>query len=488
MDKIYLVLPKTIGTINPDIYGVFAEHIGGVIYDGIWAPDTKDNINGFRRPIIEKMKQARIPLVRWPGGCFAEIYDWRDGIGPREERPTRINFWHYRDGRYESNQVGTDEFMDFCRLCDAQPYFAANITSVTPLDIRDWIDYCNSPAGTTVMAKLREQNGHREPYNVKLWGVGNETWGDGGDMTPESYAMEYRRYVTVMNNASRGLELIASGANCFDYGWTRRMLETLDKSRRLMSGMSFHYYCGGAGDPLTFSDAQWYELLAKAGRMQELVERHWAAVVSYGMEKQGKLVIDEWGCWHPEGSGPSRGSNLFEQQSTMRDAAVSAHTLNIFNNNCEKIRLATVAQLVNNLHALFLSGGENCITTPTYHVFDMYKNHQGGQAVEIIAECTSCAEGVPGVSVSASVKGGKLTVTAANLSAEKDVTVKLVPFGGALGGQAEITILGDGDVRAHNTFDVPDRVKPVTKAVSSFDGTVEIPRGGIAAVCVKVEK
>ena len=193
MDKIYLVFPKKLGTIAPNIYGVFAEHIGGVIYDGIWAPDTKDNVEGFRREIIEKMKAAKIPLVRWPGGCFAEIYDWKDGIGPRENRPVRVNWWTGHDGRYEPNEVGTDEFMRFCELVNAEPYIAANITTTTPLNIRDWVDYCNSPAGTTTMAKLREENGHKEPYNVKLWGVGNETWGGGGDMTPEYYAMDYRR-------------------------------------------------------------------------------------------------------------------------------------------------------------------------------------------------------------------------------------------------------------------------------------------------------
>ena len=188
MDKIYAVLPEKIGTISPLIYGVFSEHIGGVIYDGIYVgEDAKvENVHGFRKFIIDKIKEAGIPLIRWPGGCFAEIYDWRDGIGPKDERPVRINWWTVNDHRYEPNQVGTDEFMDFCRMCDAEPYFAANITTTTPLDIRDWIDYCNSPAGTTSMAKLREKNGHKEPYGVKYWGVGNETWGGGGNMTPES--------------------------------------------------------------------------------------------------------------------------------------------------------------------------------------------------------------------------------------------------------------------------------------------------------------
>ncbi len=487
MDKIYLVLPKTIGTVAPEIYGVFAEHIGGVIYDGIWCGDDAPNIRGFRKEIIDKVRQARIPLIRWPGGCFAEIYDWRDGIGPVDQRPTRINWWNSYDNRYEPNSVGTDEFLDFCSLCGSEPYIAANITSTTPLNIRDWIDYCNSPAGTTTMAKLREANGHKEPYNVKLWGVGNETWGGGGNMTPEYYAMEYRRYSEIMNNASRGLELIASGANAFDYHWTRKMLEVLDKSGRHMHGMSFHYYCGAAGDVTAFTDGEWYELLGKASRMQELIDRHWAGVVSYGMEKQGKLCIDEWGCWHPEGSGPSKGANLFEQQSTIRDAAVSALTLNIFNNNCDKIKLATVAQLVNNLHALFLSASEHCICTPTYHIFDMYKEHQGGRAIETVTECGVVPGEMPQLSASASVKDGMLTLTVCNLSADRDAEVQLVPFGGTLGDMAEITVLGDGDIRAYNTFEEPERVKPAMSE-SAFHGVLEIPRGAIAAVRMKISE
>ncbi len=482
MDTIYLVPQKKLGKISEDLYGVFAEHIGGVIYDGIWVgEDSKaENIRGFRKKIIDKLKEADIRLIRWPGGCFAELYDWRDGIGPVEDRPVRINVWTKRDGRYEPNRVGTDEFLDFCELCEAKPYIAANITTTTPLDIVEWIDYCNSPADTTTLAKLREKNGRREPYNVKLWGVGNETWGGGGNMTPQTYAMEYRRYSEVMHDMAHGLELIGSGANCFDYSWTRGFLDVFQSSSKHMSGLSFHYYCGAAGDPLAFTTEEWYQLLGKASRMQELIERHYAAAVGYGLEKYAKLCIDEWGCWHPEGSGPSKGFNLFEQQSTMRDAMVTALTLNIFNNNCEKIRLATVAQLVNNLHALFLSGGEICICTPTYHVFDLFKNHHGGEAIEAIADAPS-AGGLPGLSVSASKKDGKLTVTAANLSADRDTEVMLKPFGGHFG-KAVIRTLAHDDIHACNTFEEPERVKPVDRTVEDFNGVLVLPHGSVVSV------
>lgn len=490
MDKIYMLMPEKLGRIDPDIYGVFAEHIGGVIYDGIFCGKDSgaENIRGFRKFIIDKIREARIPLIRWPGGCFAEIYDWRDGIGPIEDRPTRISWWTYKDGRYEPNLVGTDEFLDFCALCDAKAYIAANITSTTPLVIRDWIDYCNSPRGTTTMAKLREKNGHAEPYNVKLWGVGNETWGGGGNMTPESYALEYRRYAEVMHNASDGLELIGSGANCFDYHWTRGFMDVISGSSRHMSGYSFHYYCGNAGDPVNFTIWQWYEQLKKSQRMQELIDRHWGAILSYGLENHAKLCIDEWGCWHPEGSGPSKGYNLFEQQSTMRDAMVTAQNLNIFNNNCDKIRLTTVAQLVNNLHALFLSGGEHCIATPTYHVFNMMKEHQSGMALRTISDSTAACGGLDGLSVSSSVKDSRLTVTAANQSAEKDVETSLSLLGAKLGKHAVVTTLASDDLCAHNTFDAPDRVAPETKTYDDFNGVLQIPRGGIVSVMVDIEE
>jgi len=227
-------------------------------------------------------------------------------------------------------------------------------------------------------------------------------------------------------------------------------------------------------------------MLRQADYMRRIVDDHRAAMVEFDPDRRIGLIVDEWGCWHPDGSGPSKGYNLFEQQSTMRDAAVSALTLNIFNKHCDKIMLATVAQLVNNLHCLFLSGGENCVCTPTYHIFDMYKGHQGAQSIDAIAECAKCENGLDALSVSASVKDGTLLVTAANLTADQDLTVKLEAFGGEMAKEAKITILGNGDIRAYNDFEHPDRVKPVT-TIGAWDGTVTIPRGGVTAISVKID-
>lgn len=479
MESVYLIAPKPIGTISPDIYGVFAEHIGGVIYDGIFCGNDAENIRGFRTKIIEQLRAIHTPLIRWPGGCFAETYDWRDGVGPLENRPVRLSWWTPFDGKTESNRVGTDEFLDFCALVGAEPYLAANITSASPRDIRDWIDYVNSPEGSTTLAKARAANGHPAPYQVKLWGVGNENWGGGGNMTPSGYACEYRRYAELMANASKGLELIGCGANASDFAWTRGVLEELSKKEVRMDGLAFHYYCGTAGGAVNFTDDDWRTLIARAGAMQDLIDRHWAAALSYGLENKAKLCIDEWGCWHQDNTDLLAPDHLFEQQSTLRDAVVTALTFNIFNNNCAKIRLCAVAQLVNNIHALFLAHKDQCFCTPTYHVFDLYQTHMGAEAVETAAPA--------GVSASASVKDGHMTVTLANLTPDRDFEIKLESLGFAIGHTAEIGLLGDGDLHAHNTFDAPEAVSVRRESTEHFDGTLTLRRGSIAAVRFAVQ-
>lgn len=484
-----------IARIEPGIYGHFTEHIGGVFYDGIWVGEDSPvpNIRGLRLGLIEKLKAIGAPVIRWPGGCFAETYDWRDGIGPREDRPTRINWWQSYDGRYEPNSVGTHEFVDFCRLAGAEPYIAANITSLTPLAIRDWIDYCNSPAGSTTLAREREKNGSAEPFNVRYWGVGNETWGGGGNMTGETYAHEFRRYAVIMKNACRDIELICSGANHSDWHWANDVLRVLEPSLKKMDGLSLHFYCGSAGDPLSFTEEEWYRQLRQALDIGRAIDRNWGFVVGYGMEKYARLVIDEWGCWHPAGSGPSVHmkeygidpapndpdcvGNLFEQQSTMRDGIVAAATLNLFNNNAEKIRMAAVAQLVNNLHSLFLAGGDRLITTPTYHVFDMMKYHMGGEALRVSGDTGEIRRekySVPNLSVSASVREGVLSVTLANLSVTEAAGVSLELSGLIPEREAEIFMLTAGDPHACNTYDEPEKVC-LSRSTVSFDGSLTVP-------------
>ena len=473
LKKLYLVYPKKLGVIAPEIYGHFAEHIGGVIYGGIWVGKESEipNINGFRKEIIEKLRAINAPVIRWPGGCFAETYDWRDGIG--KKRPTRINWWGYRDGKYEPNTVGTHEFMDFCEAVGAKAYFAANLTSVTPLHIRNWMDYCLSPQGSTTLAREREANGHPEPFDIPFWGVGNENWGGGGSMTPEQYADEFRRFYTVMKNAFGNTEYFMCGENGMDYGWTDRVIRN---TCGLGDGFTSHYYGGTAGEAVEFSDDDWDTLIKKAHDMEELIERN--VNIIRGSGSSVKLVIDEWGCWHKEGSGPSGGENLFEQQSTVRDAVVTALTLNIFNSHCKDIRMANAAQLVNNLHTLFLADGENCITTPTYHVFDMYTEHMGADSIECVVTDTAALSSA--ISVSASVKDGKTLVTVCNLSCRDEALVSLEGVGVAIPKNVRAEILSSDDIHAHNTFEKPNAVAP--KEISISADRFVLPKGSVMKI------
>lgn len=484
MAKINILYPKKTATIAPEIYGHFTEHIGGVIYDGIYLGKGHKcaDENGFRKVIIEKLKQIKAPVIRWPGGCFAETYNWRDGVG--ENRPVRQSWWTYKDGRMESNQFGTHEFIKFCKEVNAKPYFAANITSTTPLDIFEWFDYCLSDAGTTTLALEREKNGSKEPFEIPYFGIGNENWGGGGNMRPEYYADLYRQYAMILNNMPFDTKLIACG---FDYDWSHKFFENMEESWKNMHGYSIHHYCNAPGVATHFDENQWYQLLYTASQVEELINRHWAIIKGHGMEEHSKLVIDEWGAWYAEGGGPSNGKNLYEQQSTMRDAVVTALSLNIFNNHSDKIMMANVAQLVNNIHCLFLSSDDKCITTPTFQVFDMFKNHQGATAIETVVECEKSAFSDNGedkylsnISASASVKDGKTTLSLVNLSYTKEASVEICAYGAKKSDNMMVTVLAHRDPHAHNTFENPDNV---TVCVAQITGNaLMLPPASVTVV------
>jgi len=481
------------GVISPMIYGHFAEHIGGVYYDGLWVGEDSpvENIRGFRKALVESFKKICPPVLRWPGGCFAETYDWRDGIGPRDKRPERVNWWYGHDGRTESNAVGTHEFMDFCRMVGAEPYVAANMTSVTPLHIRNWIEYCNFPEGKTTLARERAANGDAQPFNVKYWGIGNENWGGGGQMTPEMYAREYVRYSTICASVDKkNTNFILCGANGHDVKWTRRVLQEWANYHTWHEagtwGMSVHYYCGTAGDPQTFTEEQWYQQLFQADFMRRIVDDHRAAMDEFDPDRKIGLVVDEWGCWHRDGTGPSKGCNLFEQQSSLREAVVAALTLSIFNNRCDVVAMANIAQLCNNLHSLYLAGGEHFVETPNYHVFDLFKTHQGGKHIGVTVHAPAMEHEkyrpMELLSASASEKNGKVTITMANLDMTHPMQVKLTPVGGTLTGKATLRVLSHEDVHTCNTFEDPTAVTPVEFEIDLADGIIELPAGSVAAL------
>ena len=501
MNRITLDFSRSKGTIAPELYGHFAEHIGGVFYDGLWVGEDSKiaNIGGFRKTLVESFRKIAPPILRWPGGCFAETYDWRDGIGPRGQRPARVNWWYYCDVRYESNQVGTHEFMRLCRLVGAEPYVAANMTSVPPLHIRNWMEYCNFPAGSTTLAKEREKNGDPDPFHVRYWGVGNENWGGGGQMSPERCAEEFIRFTTICRPLSPlNLRFIICGANGHDLRWTRRLMKRWsDRAWQETPtwGVSVHYYTNAFSghDELSFDEAQWYDELFRADYMRRIVDDHRFVMDEFDPERKLKLVVDEWGNWHVGGTGPSKGGNLFEQQSNMRDAVVAAMTLNIFNNRCDVVGMANVAQLCNNLHSLYLAAGDQFVETPNYYVFDLFRGHQGGRQVRA---CVTAAQRehqrydpLDMLSASASVRDGVLTLTMVNLSLTEAATVTLASLSGGLKGKGRLRVLHHAEAATCNTFENPYAVTPTEDALAVDEETVlTLPAASVAALTVELER
>jgi alpha-L-arabinofuranosidase len=486
---IEILLAEPIGTIAPEIYGHFTEHLGGVIYDGVWVGEDSaiPNVGGIRKALVDALRVIKPSVIRWPGGCFADSYDWRDGVGPRTSRPVRSNFWAGDAGmksvnggpaKFEPNAFGTAEFAHFCRLVGAQPYLAANVRTLPANVFDQWLDFCNSPAGTTTWSRVRAAEGDRDPYGVRFWGIGNESWGCGGNFTPEEYAEEFRRFVTwSVPQFGVDLAFMASGPNGGDVDWTRRLLSALASRNGLgdVWGLSVHHYSsapGAGGDAVHFDATGWYDLLASANRMDDIVTSVWEPVRQIDRRHRIRLVVDEWGAWH-DNAPLVDPSHLFESQSTIRDALVTGLTLNIFHQHADKIAMANVAQLINCIHSLFFSHDDRLIVTPSYHVFAMYAAHQGGQSVRTFATAPrvswAARDGTTsslwGLQASASRSGQQLTVTVVNPSMTEVRTGEVVVRGGQVSG-VNATTLRALDVHDVNTFDRPDTIVPATSVVA----------------------
>ncbi len=491
--RIEVLLDEPLGTISPDIYGHFTEHLGGVIYDGIWVGENSKvpNVNGLRKELIDEMKKIKASVVRYPGGCFADSYDWRDGVGPVDKRPRRTNFWAQVESaasatnhKYEPNRFGTNEFAQFCKLIGAQPYLAANVRSLTAKDFYQWVEYCNSPAGSTTLADQRAAAGFSEPFHVRYWGVGNESWGCGGNFTPQEYAVEFRRFVTWVPGFGENLAFIASGPSDYSWDWTRGFFEEIVRKDpgqvRSIYGLAMHYYTWnlsrgrthnwdeGKGDALKFDVVDWYELLREGDAMESLINGHWQIMGEYDREHHVKLVVDEWGAWYRPGSEMTPGDAL-EQTPTLRDALLAGLNLDTFNRHPEKVSMANSAQLINCLNSLYLAHEDKFCVTPIGHVFAMYAAHQGGQSLRTIFSAPNVSydrDGKPasfwGLKGSASLHDKELVLTVVNPHAsearETDVGIR-----GASVKSGTATTLAHSDIHAHNSFQDREVVKPQTK-------------------------
>lgn len=449
-------------TIDKNIYGHFSEHLGRCIYEGVWVGEASPipNTRGIRNDVVAALKKIRVPVLRWPGGCFADEYHWRDGIGPRSERPTMINT-HW-GGVTENNHFGTHEFFDLCEQLECEPYICGNLGSGTVQEMQQWVEYITS-ANVSPMTSLRKQNGRDEPWKLKYFGVGNENWGCGGSMTPDFYADQYKRYATYVRNLSGNTVFkIACGPSGGDYRWTEVLMKEV--RRGMMQGLALHYYCGSGKNSRSathFNEEDWFEQLKKALFMEELVQKHSEIMDKVDPRNRVALIVDEWGTWHSVEPGTNPG--FLYQQNSLRDALVAAVCLNIFNNHADRVKMANIAQTINVLQAMVLTAKEKMIVTPTYHVYEMYTVHHDAKLLP--TEVTSAgyrfgSSQIPALNVSASQgRDGKLHVTLCNLDPNAPLKID-AELRGAKAGRITGRVLTAEAITAHNTFEQPENVKP----------------------------
>ena len=465
--------------INKNIYGHFAEHLGRCIYGGFFVGDTSKipNTKGVRNDIVAALKDLKIPNLRWPGGCFADTYHWKDGIGPQEQRPTIVNKWW--GGVTEDNSFGTHDFLNMCELLGAEPYLSGNVGSGTVQELADWVQYTNF-SGRSPMSDLRKKNGRTEPWKVKFWGIGNEAWGCGGNMTAEYYAGEYRKFATFMSDWENtgGITRIASGSNSADYNWTEVLMKNIPLN--MLGGVGVHHYAvinwGKKGDAVEFTEEGYFKTMKSALKMEELVTKHSAIMDKYDPAKKVAMMVDEWGGWYEVEKGSNPG--FLYQQNTMRDAVLAGTTLNIFNNHADRVRMANLAQCVNVLQAVILTDKAKMITTPTYHVMKMYSVHQDAKLLPISFDSpnyTFNGESLPAISAAVSKdNSGAVHISLVNVDAKnknkieidvKDLGVK----------NFTAAILTSAKLQDYNSFDTPAKIVPtVFKGFENKKGKLEI--------------
>lgn len=474
--------------IHPEIYGQFAEQLGHGIYGGIWVGEHSSipNIRGYRKDVVEALKAIKVPVVRWPGGCFADQYDWRDGIGPRGKRPVRMNAsW----GGEDDNQFGTNEFMDFAELIGAKAYLSINVGTGTPREMSEWIEYVTAD-GHSTLAQERRANGRDKPWKLDYVGIGNEMWGCGGNMRPQFYADVYRQYATFVHAPEHApITRIASGANSDDTGWTDTLMSVAGSQ---IDAISLHYYTIPNGDwkhkgsATEFGEGGWMSTLQGALRMDELIARHSAVMDKYDPKKRVGLAVDEWGIWTDQ--DPAAGDAALYQQNSLRDALSAAVTLDIFQAHADRVRMANIAQMVNVLQAMILTNQSKMVLTPTYYVFDMYKVFQGATYLPLNVQAPAYRFGkasVPGVHATAARDAaGVVHVALVNLDPHHAVTVH-VRLDGAHGNAVQGRVLTAPAMNSVNTFDRPHVVEPAAFGKATLKGdviTAELPEKSLVVL------
>lgn len=487
--------------ISRDIYGHFSEHLGRCIYGGFWVGKDSaiPNTHGYNTAVVQAFKELDIPNLRWPGGCFADEYHWKDGIGAPSNRKRMINTnW---GGVVEDNSFGTHEFFGLCDELGCKPYVCGNVGSGSVQEMDEWIEYITF-SGESPMARLRAANGRKEPWKLDFFGVGNENWGCGGNMRPEFYADQYRRYQTfVRQYGEHKIFKIAGGANVDDYNWTEVLMR---EAARLMDGLSLHYYTyeysyEDKRSATGFDTEGWYRIMRNAYRMDELVRRHSEVMDKYDTEKRVALVVDEWGNWFKAEPGTNPG--FLYQQNSVCDAVVAGIHLNIFNNHADRVRIANLAQAVNVLQAPVLTEGDKIVLTPTWHVLHQYKGHQGATLLGTTVATTAAGvfeQGitVPALTVSASQKDASgaegartrymVTVTNADRDEGRTVEVRFAHLAGSIVRASATVVTGEAP-NTVNTFEQTDAVTERTLAVTVAEADtvcIDLPAHAVAAITV----
>lgn len=461
--EISLLSPDSEIRINKHIYGHFAEHLGRCIYDGFYVGEDSEipNINGVRIDIINALKEMKIPNLRWPGGCFADTYHWKEGIGPKEERPTIVNQWW--GGVTEDNSFGTHDFLNLCEALETEPYISGNIGSGTVREFTDWLQYVNHE-GVSPMADLRRENGREKPWNVRFWGLGNEAWGCGGHMTAEYYTDIYRQYATFMTDwtNSENLYRVASGASGSDYNWTEVLMKNIPKN--LIEAVALHYYAvidwSNKGSAKSFSEKQYFQTMQRAHKIDEYITKHIAIMDQYDPQRKVDLIVDEWGGWYNVEPGTNPG--FLYQQNTIRDAMIAGMTLNIFNNHAQRLTMANLAQTVNVLQAVILTHEKKLILTPTYHVMKMYAVHQDATLIPLQLESHLFSfegENLPAISASASKnETGDIHISVVNIDSKKSHAATII-LPDTKVSQISMDAIGSPNLQDHNTFENPNKIQ-----------------------------
>ncbi len=477
--------------IEKEVYGHFSEHLGTCIYEGIYVGEDSPipNIKGYRIDVVEALKELEVPVLRWPGGCFADTYHWKDGIGPKEERPSIVNvFW---GGVTEDNSFGTHEFLEFCELIGTEPYLSINVGSGTVQEARDWVDYVTS-SNDSPMTKLRKENGREEPWKVKFWGIGNENWGCGGDMAADYYANIYRNYASYIKG--KDFQRVICGPSEGDVEWTETILKGLRNKMHLTEAVSMHYYTiptgdwGQKGSSIDFGEELWFETLRRTMHVEDYIQRHLRVMDKYDPEGKVKLIVDEWGTWYDKLPGTKEG--FLQQQNTLRDALVAGINLNIFNKHADRISMANIAQIVNVLQSVIMTKGAMMIKTPTYYVFQMYKVHQGATLIPIKLETETydfMGKSIPALTASASEKDGVTNITITNSDPNKAQVLKV-----DLGRDTKAVtgkIVNASQISDYNDFGVEEKVTIRDFEISASDrGNLEFDVPAHSVVLIQINK